>query len=123
VNITVQLPKNECLRTENCKEKNLQKKKTSVRTLTTLIRMLSVTKIHLPKASLYFKRLSTMCQQRRMGRMDSMVSLNISRVPMVEQNYKGEQPSLNSERPSSASSDYNRCSPRSMGSNTSDSEE
>jgi hypothetical protein len=45
------------------------------------------------------------------------------RTPMVEQNYKGEQSSLNSERPSSVSSDYNRFSPRSMGCNSSDSEE
>jgi hypothetical protein len=50
-----------------------------------------------------------------MGHMDSMAPSNISRAQMVEQNYKGEQSSLNSERPSSASSNYNKCSPRSMG--------
>jgi hypothetical protein len=47
----------------------------------------------------------------------------ISRAPMVEQYNNGEQSSLNHKRPSSASSDYNGCSPRSMGSNSSDGEE
>jgi hypothetical protein len=37
----------------------------------------------------------------------------------MEQYDNREQSSLNYERPSSASSDYNRCSPRSMGSNSS----
>jgi hypothetical protein len=58
-----------------------------------------------------------------MGHMDSMAPSNISRAPMVEQYNNGKQSALNYKRPSSASSDYNRCNPRSMGSNSSNSEE
>jgi hypothetical protein len=114
VNITVKLPKDRHLRIlkelRNAKKKIYNKKRTSVRTLATLIGMLSTTKIQFPKASLsqmpFYN--SYLCQQGRMGHMDSMTPSNINRTPMVEQNYKGEQSSLNSERPSSSSSDYNR---------------
>jgi hypothetical protein len=58
-----------------------------------------------------------------MGHMDSITSSNINRGPIVEKYNNGEQSSLNYKRPSSASSDYNRCSPRSMGSNSANSEE
>jgi hypothetical protein len=128
--MTVQLPKDRRLKILNqlrtAKKRIYKKNTTSVKTLTTLIGMFSATKIQFPKTSLPqtpFYNSSYLCQRKKIGHMDSMAPSNISRAPMVEQNNKGEPSSFNYERSSSASSDYNRCSPRSIKSNSSDSEE
>jgi hypothetical protein len=77
--------------------------------------------ISLPQTT--FHNTAYLYQQGRMGHMDSMAPLNISRAPMVEQYDNGKQSSFNYEKPSSASSDYNKYSPRNMGNNSADSEE
>jgi hypothetical protein len=66
----------------------------------------------IPLSQTTFHNTSYLCQRQKMGYMDSMVPSNISRAPMVEQHNNGEQSSFNYERPSSASSNYNRCSPK-----------
>jgi hypothetical protein len=66
--MTVQLPPDRRLRIlkelRTAKKRIYKKKMTSVRTLATLIGMLSATRIQFPKASLYLKRLSTILHTR-----------------------------------------------------------
>jgi hypothetical protein len=104
-------------RTKNHKKKDLQKENDFCKNSSNFNWEDTIPQgISLPQTT--FHHTSYSCQRGGMGYMDSMVHRTL-----VEQHNNGEQSSFNYERPSSASSNYNRRNPRNMGSNPANSEE